>query len=219
MTTGRQIRAARMLVDWDAEDLAKRTGLTRETIFNIERGVFRPRPKTLDKIIKVFSEASVEFIGNEGVKHKSEDVEIFEGVARFNEFYDFLYEHLKKYGGEVCLSIVDEKLLAKYRKKPNVHRKRMKQLVDKGVVSFRIIANESNFVSEYAKYKWVPRQSSLPTSFYAFGNCLALISFNHTNPPYIVVIKSAPITEAYRSAFNVLWENAKDPEKIFRSKT
>ena len=42
MATGKQIRIARVLADWDAKDLAERTGLSKESILNIERGTFRP---------------------------------------------------------------------------------------------------------------------------------------------------------------------------------
>jgi transcriptional regulator with XRE-family HTH domain len=214
MPTGRQIRAARMLLDWDAIDLAEHVGMSRVSIQNIERGEAQPKAETIEKIVRAFADVGIEFIENEGLRRRQNGVEIFEGQDRFNKFYDFLYDHLKQHGGDVCLSVVDEHLLAQYRKDPDIHRKRMKELVARGDVTFRVLATESDFVSAYAQYKWQPRQSAAPTSFYAFGDCLALISFVHTTPPYVVVIQSAPLAEAYRQAFETAWTNAKPPQQI-----
>lgn len=71
-------------------------------------------------------------------------MEIFEGLDRFEDFHEFLYLHLKKYGGEVCLSIYDELSLARHRKDPEINRSRMRDLVGSGKVSFRILATESS---------------------------------------------------------------------------
>ena len=77
--------------------------------------------------------------------------------GKIGDFYDFLYDHLKDNGGNVCLSIVDERLLSKYRKDPAKHYERMQDLSDRGVIkSFRILANKSNFANTYPynQYKW-----------------------------------------------------------------
>ena len=42
MITGRQIRAARGLVDWSAATLADKAGLTRETVSKIEDETVQP---------------------------------------------------------------------------------------------------------------------------------------------------------------------------------
>ena len=90
-------------------------------------------------------------------------------MDRFHDFTEFVYEHLNRFGGDVCISAVDEGLFLKYRKDPELHRKRMKELVERGDVTFRILATESKFNSIFAQFKWQPKQSVVPTSFYAFG--------------------------------------------------
>jgi transcriptional regulator with XRE-family HTH domain len=214
MPTGKQIRAARMLVDWDADDLARRISMSRVSIQNIERGDTRPKPETIDKIIQAFSEVGIEFTENEGLRRRPSGVEIFEGPERFDSFYTFLYEHLKIHGGDVCLSVTDEGLLAKYRRNPSLHYDRMQDLCDKGTVkSFRILANKSDFASKYPynSYKWQDKANVAPTAFYTFGDCLALITFVHSPAPYVVVLQSASIADAYRQAFDVAWDAAKAP--------
>lgn len=210
MITGRQIRAARALLDISQDDLAIAAGLTKQGISKIEDGSVQPREGTITDITRVFRDKGVEFTENQGVRLKPAGVEVYEGVDRYDEFYDFLYEHLKKNGGDVCLSVLQERVLSKYRKDPSLHRRRMKELFDRGAITFRILATESDFSSSYATYRWQLPQSAAPTSFYAFGDCLALISFAHVTPPYVVVIQSSAITEAYRSAFDIAWAQAKE---------
>lgn len=214
MITGRQIRAARALLGWDAATLAGKAGLTRETVSNIENSLTQARGGSLDKIVQAFSANGVEFTDNQGVRMKPTGLEVYEGPDRFNEFYDFLYEKLKKHGGDVCLSVSDERLLAKYRKDSKVHYNRMQDLRDRGIVtSFRILANQSNFAVQYNynEYKWQPESSLSPTAFYVFADCLALMSFVHDTPPYVVVLDSAPIAASYRQAFDIAWAAAKEP--------
>lgn len=214
MITGRQIRAGRALLDWDAEDLAAKTGLSRDTIFNIEKGIVQARGGSIEKITIAFNNSGVEFTENQGVRLRPNGLEVYEGPERFEAFYDFLYEQLKVHGGDICLSVSDERLLAKYRKDHLVHYRRMQDLHDRGAIkSFRILANQSNFATQYSynTYKWQREASLAPTAFYTFTDCLALISFVHPTPPYIVVIQSAPLANSYRLAFDAAWTAASDP--------
>jgi DNA-binding XRE family transcriptional regulator len=65
MLTGSQIRAARALLNWSGEDLAKKIGLARHTIMNLEKsdGVPPSRTQTLLDIKAAFEGAGIEFIG------------------------------------------------------------------------------------------------------------------------------------------------------------
>jgi transcriptional regulator with XRE-family HTH domain len=209
-----QIRGALGLLRWENEDLAKACNITPQTISNIKRGVTRAQPRILAAIRRVFEYSGIEFLDNSGVRFKTNDINVYDGPDHFDEFYDFLYDHLNRHGGEVCLSVDDERLLAMYRKNPAVHYDRMQNLSDKGIIkSFRILANKSHFATKYPynSYKWQPGSSVAPTAFYAFGDCLALISFTHNPPPYVVVLQSAPLAEAYRQAFEIAWAVAKVP--------
>lgn len=208
MITGKQIRAARVLVDWDADDLAQRIGMSRVSIQNIERGDARPKPETIEKITRAFSDVGIEFTDNEGVRRRPEGIEIFEGVDRFQQFYEFLYQHMLEHGGEVCLSVVDERLLAKYRRNPEEQRQRMRKLVKAGAVTYRVLVTIGDFTGDYVEYRKQPAHAAAPTAFYAFGECLALISFPQKNAPHVVVIRSEPLTQAYRQSFQAAWENA-----------
>ncbi len=214
MPTGKQIRAARVLLDWDAEDLAQRVGMSRVSIQNIERGEAIPKQGTIVKLVKAFSEAGVEFTDNEGIRRRPSGIEIFEGKERLDDFYDFLYERLKEHGGDVCLSVGDQNSLIKHRKNPQIHYDRMKELFSNGTIkSFKIMATKSAYFNNpmFAEFKVYPETDISPTAFWAFGNCLALISFVHNPSPYIVVLLNTPLADAYRKSFDIAWRNAQSP--------
>lgn len=212
MIVGRQIRAARALLDMSQDELAEAAGLTPQAIRKIEGGDVQPREGTIADITRVFNDRGLEFTDNSGVRLKPTGVDVYDGVDRFNDFYDFMFEHLKQSGGEVCLSIYDETLLVRFRKDPEIHRDRMRGLTKKGNVTFRAIVTKSDFSTHsYMRLKWLPHQYPVSTGFYAFGECLALMSFVNPQSPYVIVIKSGPMTQAYREGFSIAWEHAEEP--------
>ena len=56
-----QLRAARSLLDWSRSELAKASGVSPETIKNIEHGNYNPQETTLHILLKTFSDQGVEF--------------------------------------------------------------------------------------------------------------------------------------------------------------
>lgn len=216
MITGRQIRAARALLDWDAEDLAEKAKLSRDTVFNIEKGAVQARGGSMEKIVQAFAGNGVEFTDN-GVRARPTSVDTFEGRDGFVRFFDQMYEHIRPRGGEICVSGVDERLFVKYQGGfADVHMKRMAELAkQKPSLKMRILIAEgdNNFVaSSYASYRWQPREQFSPTSFYVFGDCLALISFTYEPAPLVVLIKSAAFAEAYKHSFNLAWSLSVEPK-------
>lgn len=203
-----QIRAALGLLRWENNDLAKACGITAQSISNIKNQATRPQPRILESIRRVLEFNGIEFIDNSGVRLKRNEIEVFEGPDRFHDFTDYLYEHLRLHGGEVCISAVDETLFGKFRKDLTLHRQRMKELVEQGKVHVRILTTKPTPDPIFAEYRRLPKHEASFTAFYSFGNCLALISFAQQPAPYVVLHKSGPFAEAFRQNFNIIWANA-----------
>jgi len=91
MITGAQVRGARGILDWSADILAEKTGLSVDTIRNIEKGRVQGHNTSLEKIVQVFANSGLEFIENQGVRFKPTGVTIYDGVAAFEDFHEFLY--------------------------------------------------------------------------------------------------------------------------------
>jgi DNA-binding XRE family transcriptional regulator len=66
--TSAQIRMARAALNWTVRDLAKATGLHRNTISNIEVGRYAGNQDSTALIESVFRKAGVEFLPQNGVR-------------------------------------------------------------------------------------------------------------------------------------------------------
>ena len=82
MISGLQIRAARAILSWSAPETARRTGLTRETVLRLEKydDVPPSRTQSLVELKRVFEEAGIEFIDDNG--ERGPGVRLVRSVAR-----------------------------------------------------------------------------------------------------------------------------------------
>jgi transcriptional regulator with XRE-family HTH domain len=62
MITPAQAKAARALLGWSQEDLAKHSGVVRRTLMSFETGSRDPRQETLQKLLEAFERAGVRFV-------------------------------------------------------------------------------------------------------------------------------------------------------------
>jgi transcriptional regulator with XRE-family HTH domain len=65
-----QCRAARGLLGWLQADLVERSGVSKKTIVDFERGTTRPYRQTLARLVVAFEAAGIEFIPR-GVRMRS----------------------------------------------------------------------------------------------------------------------------------------------------
>jgi predicted transcriptional regulator len=66
MITPEQSRAARGLLAWSQQDLAREAGVGIVTVHQLESGTTQPRRATLDVVRRAFEKAGVEFIDENG---------------------------------------------------------------------------------------------------------------------------------------------------------
>ena len=66
MITRAQCRAARALLEWNQQELARKASVGIVTVHQFESGVSQPRRATLDVIRRAFESAGVEFIDENG---------------------------------------------------------------------------------------------------------------------------------------------------------
>ena len=216
MLTAAQLRAARGLLDWTRNDLAKAAGISSETVKNIEHGTFRPQETTSDAIIKAFALYDVQFTENEGVRIARDAVKQYQGGEGFRQFMDDVYAAAQNEdafeGGKkpICVSNVDDRLFVKYLGGyTQTHVDRMNKLKNTRV---RVLTGDKNFYRAtdggYLEYRWNPNQSETTVPFYVYGDKFSIVIFEE-NKPQVIVISSALVAKAYREQFEVLWQNAK----------
>ena len=71
--SGRQVAAARSLLNWSQDHLAEAAEVNKHTIFRWESGHTTPHQSTVDRIVKAIEDCGVEFIngGQPGVRFKA----------------------------------------------------------------------------------------------------------------------------------------------------
>ncbi len=205
--TTAQIRGARGILNWSQQDLAQRTGISATSIGAIENNQTSPRESTLATIRKTFESGGIEFIGMDGVRQKTSDIRTYLGHEGFIEFYDDIYNTVRDAENEILVSNVDErkfvKILGEYAK---IHVDRITALKK---VHYKILVREGdNYIpgSNYAEYRWIPKELFSSVPFYVYGNKLAIMIFD--NEPSVILLEYPSIAGAYRVQFYDMWERA-----------
>lgn len=211
--TPSQIRAACGLVGWTASSLAERVGVSKQMISSYLSGKSGLSASNLEKIAHHFDMEGVEFTPDEGVKRKTLKTKTYRGQAGFVGFMNLVYETARDEGGEFCVSNVDEALFvdALGEEEDAKYSTNMKSI--KNNYSFKILIQEgdSNFdASDYAEYKWIPKERFHNVPFYVFGDNLAFLIFD--DELTIHLINNAQIASAQRAQFDMAWKRAKVPD-------
>lgn len=211
MPTIEQIRAARALVGWSQGELAKFAGLSQTGIARIENGTNQPNSSTLDKIVRAFDAAGIEFIGNSGLRKKSGDIKILRGSEGFVQFIYDVHNTVSQRGGEICVSNVNERNFDRWQAQNREdYLAKMSSLAKKKNFTFKILVEEGDHhhVASYAEYRSVKRENFSTVPFYVYGDKMAIILFSEDDVS-IYIIENKEIADAQRKQFDVIWAAAK----------
>lgn len=206
LITPAQCRAARALLNWTQPELAEHCGTHVQTVSNFEKESGSPTKTTLKKIAGTFENIGISFIQQTGVELKANPIQIYNGRDGFWDFYEGLYEAVKKSPGEVLVSNVDERLYEKWLspEKIDTHVARIKALG----VTYKILISEGDdhllATPDYAEYRWMPKTLFSTASFYVFGDKMALLLFEEE--VRVIVIDAKDVADAYRKQFTSLWD-------------
>lgn len=202
MPSGKQIRAARAWVGWDREDLAQRIGLSSMTVQNIELEIKRPRQKTLDKIIRAFSEVGIEFSGERGIELRDDKVRTIDGKDCYARLLDEVYENLNP-EDEFLILWADETL------SPPVVHEAYKRIVRKGI-RYRKFVNEGskNIYGPLSWYRYIPQQYYQNASAVFYQDKSAYLTHDWRK---VIILKDQALSEANKKVFNWIWSLAEGP--------
>ncbi|MEJ0061666.1 MAG: helix-turn-helix transcriptional regulator [Alphaproteobacteria bacterium] len=211
MITGRQIRAARSLLEWKAEDLAREAGLTRVTVSKIEADTVQPHEKTIASITNAFDRHGVEFLDDEGVRMRRNQVRVFSGKAGYRQFLDHIYETLKDGGRIRQFNSSDGKTLSYAQDYATEHMERMSKLpnLDARVL---ILDGDYNFSASYCEYRWLDKTTKILIPYYVYNDYIAQAVHRSDHNVEVVSIHSKPLAERYVEQFESFWENASIPD-------
>lgn len=217
-----QIRGALGLLRWENEDLANACGITPQSISNIKRGTTRPQPRILASIRNIFESHGIEFLENSGVRFMPEGVEVLNGVKGMKKFFDMAYAYAQNNECNFRQNGIGDGVFLKCW--PNIveeHKGRMDELAriqkarnNKNGALVRVISMEEDYdfiCTEYAEYRWHPKNVPPPVPYYVFGDSVGIFAFDSDPPPKIVLITSPTIAREYANQFDRTWEFARKP--------
>ncbi|MDX2028078.1 MAG: helix-turn-helix transcriptional regulator [Alphaproteobacteria bacterium] len=211
MITGRQIRAARGLLEWKAEDLAKRAGVARETISKIEADAVQPHEKTLANITRAFEDSGVEFLGDRGVSVKNDEVVTLKGENIYFRILDDVIASLRnKEDAEALFACVNDKV------SPPAVVENYRRLRQTGI-GMRSLVKEGDIylMGQLEEYRYLPKKFFHNNATVIYGDKFATMILDPDTgaDAGAVIIRNPHVAAAQRNLFNLIWSDAKKPEK------
>ena len=212
MINARQIRAARALLNWNQTQLADFAGVARSSIKNIENEITAPRADSASAIQEAFENHGVEFLPGSGVRLRNEMVTVLEGENANQKLLEDVYNTLSQTsGGEVLITGLKEFVdpASDDYKRVVMHIERLAKIN----ATERVLLEEgdTNFISPWECYRWIPKDYFSEAPFQLYGNKLALISWGP--PQQIVIIENPLFAASFRNLFNFAWDRAVLPPK------
>lgn len=211
-----QIRAANGLLGINVTQLADKTDLNLNNLSQFLSPKISKNnlsKKTLDIIEEFFIENLIIFTENDGVQRKDSIAKIYKGENGFKRFMDDVADTVEKFGGEICVSGVDER---QWEKWGGTHlykyMARMAEIKKSVGFEFKILISENDdheVASEYATYKKINAQFFSRSPLYIYGNKKADILFKE-NSVTIWVIEDQELADGRRHEFNLQWSKAID---------
>lgn len=215
--TGLQIAAAITLSGLTREALATESHVGRNTIDRIINETASCREDTIRKIIDVLETHGVEFLPGEGVRRKPMAVDILTGREGLRQFFDGVHEYASKNGGTIMMFGIDETTFIETIT-PEFSKDYLQRMttVSRSRGDLEVLAivceGDTNFcASDYNEYRWISKDIFQAVPFYIYGETLAIMDFNTTPGPTIMLIKSRAITNAYRKQFQAFWKMSYPP--------
>jgi transcriptional regulator with XRE-family HTH domain len=197
MMTIHQLKAARALLDWTQQDLARASGMHLNVINNIERGTTNPRQKTIEKLKKALEDQGIVFIGTRGIELVRQAIAVkkIEGAS----FIKLLIEDILTTKTPEVLSILGD----------------MKPYDAFGTQGFkkRIItqAKPGFYPRNPEQFRVLEHHTFNGTDTMMYGDSTAFID---TAAQEIMILQGKTVAQSQRAIFETLWTAGTMPIRI-----
>ncbi len=200
-----QIKAARALLDWSRDDLAKQSGVHRQTLLAIENGgTDNPHKTTMNEIINAFDRNGVEFKEDGAVK-KQNTLTIIKSPDAFSKLMDIAYHILKEEDiKEVLFGFANNKASSEEIIQSQI---RMRDNLN---VRFRFLVKQNDTHLRYpvSEYRYIPEEFFYPLPYVVFGNYFAILTENNKD---VSLYDDIGLSQINRSQFEYMWSNGNKP--------
>lgn len=212
MIEAKQIRAARALLEWSQQDLAKAAGLATSSVKNIENDSTAHRRASIQLIENTFDDVGIEFTTGSGVRLRNDILALHAGRNATATLLDTLYQSAHASADrEICIFGFDEALAQDLDGKDS-RRNHVARLQTAGI-SERILLAQGNraFLNAPDCYRWLPTSYfNKSTPIFIAGDRIA-IHFG-TLKRKAITIHLRSLAQHMRQLFNFVWDHAQLPQ-------
>lgn len=205
----RQIRAARGLLGWTQNDLARKAGLSLRALSSIESALTTPRSDTQSYLQQALEEGGVEFLEGQGVRLREEVLQIhqYEGAEALQVIFSDVF-HVCQEGGEILGLNLDERYfqehggdrIESFYKEMKKRKIRERLLIRKG---------DTVTISDKSHYRWLRRDLFTEVPFIVYGNTILQVLWKPTLR--VILIRNQSLANAYKKQFDIYWEKESEP--------
>lgn len=195
MNNGRQLAAARALLKWSLDDLAKYADVARPTISRLENDEVNPNTATVKKITYAINKAGVVFTEH-GVEFAGDKITKLDGKDWFLTLLDDVYETLKDNDSKELLIFAGDNTLSPPEVVEGFRKLR------KSGVRIREMVEENNtyLMGPERDYRWIPSEH--------FQNYNTIIYANKVCNDFGgrgLLIQNKDWAATERNKFNFIW--------------
>ena len=178
--TPEQMRAARAHLNLSQSEVAEFIGVSNTTSSSVESGKSDMSSSNLHKLELLYTSKGLEFTDYNGVRQAPSGIIVYKGKSGFKDFYDYQYDKLRKFGGDIWLyngvsrqfiEALGDEFLA-------IHKERMTKISDK--FTYRVIVEDGDqtaFGSNYAEYRSISSDQFNDKTIFVFCGVLAIVDF------------------------------------------
>ncbi len=204
-----QIKMARAYLGWSQEELSEATGVGISTIRKMETGHIL-RGKTTEAICRAIEKEGLEFVEPEGVRRRSNDVELIKGQDSVEIFFEAMLKTVREEKGEIASMMASQELLAssigcgqsaKFERlmRLNTHADILCLLPDTASCSLTM---------PEVRFRRIEKDKIGLAPTFIYGKKHAVVVPNDDEGFQFVVFHSSTLTFSYRAHFLSLWKNA-----------
>jgi len=205
-----QIRAARALLNWTQGDLAKKSGLSLRALNSIERGTALPRIDNLRLIQETFEKADIEFGDNDGVRRRTERLEIikFEGKQYLDQHLLDIVQEVRTPGSEILFNVLSEKSSADMT--PGVVDAYFEHICRYRIGERLIMGTgETYIIGPPSIHRWLKPETFNHVYYVVYGDNVAFQLLGE--PHRTIIIRNPGMADMFRRQFEANWAIAEMP--------